>query len=204
MFTGKIPPSSTLIFDIELMEIRNGPRSHESFRDMDLNDDWKLSRQEVCLFDSKQELSASLNIIDHFLTSFHRWSSTWRRNLRNMATHLMTHIMKWWLMTSSKTRMRTKMALYLLGNSPPYMMSFEWLIQLWIRCFIDWKSYIYCCLKQNLPSCNATCEHICKMFYAISLFCFSGWPSSFFTFCTCQTLFIFPLHTEINVIVHFC
>ncbi|XP_030605593.1 peptidyl-prolyl cis-trans isomerase FKBP14 [Archocentrus centrarchus] len=44
---GKIPPSSALIFDIELMEIRNGPRSHESFRDMDLNDDWKLSRQEV-------------------------------------------------------------------------------------------------------------------------------------------------------------
>ncbi|XP_044215092.1 peptidyl-prolyl cis-trans isomerase FKBP14 [Thunnus albacares] len=44
---GQIPPGSTLIFDIELMEIRNGPRSHETFRDMDLNDDWKLSRQEV-------------------------------------------------------------------------------------------------------------------------------------------------------------
>ncbi|KAG8573054.1 hypothetical protein GDO81_012262 [Engystomops pustulosus] len=45
--TGKIPPESTLIFNISLMEIRNGPRSHESFQEMDLNDDWKLSKEEV-------------------------------------------------------------------------------------------------------------------------------------------------------------
>ncbi|XP_076006110.1 peptidyl-prolyl cis-trans isomerase FKBP14-like [Genypterus blacodes] len=45
--TGKIPPESTLTFIIEVLEIRNGPRSHESFQEMDLNDDWKLSRQEV-------------------------------------------------------------------------------------------------------------------------------------------------------------
>lgn len=44
---GKIPPDSTLTFIIELMEIRNGPRSHESFQEMDLNDDWRLSRKEV-------------------------------------------------------------------------------------------------------------------------------------------------------------
>ncbi|XP_068092186.1 peptidyl-prolyl cis-trans isomerase FKBP14 [Hyperolius riggenbachi] len=44
---GKIPPESTLIFDIHLVEIRNGPRSHESFQEMDLNDDWKLSKDEV-------------------------------------------------------------------------------------------------------------------------------------------------------------
>ncbi|XP_062394046.1 peptidyl-prolyl cis-trans isomerase FKBP14 [Sardina pilchardus] len=44
---GKIPGESTLIFDIELVEIRNGPRSHESFQEMDLNDDWRLSRHEV-------------------------------------------------------------------------------------------------------------------------------------------------------------
>ncbi|KAJ8415876.1 hypothetical protein AAFF_G00404330 [Aldrovandia affinis] len=44
---GKIPSDSTLIFNIDLMEIRNGPRSHESFREMDLNDDWKLSKLEV-------------------------------------------------------------------------------------------------------------------------------------------------------------
>ncbi|XP_053323722.1 peptidyl-prolyl cis-trans isomerase FKBP14 [Spea bombifrons] len=44
---GKIPPESTLIFHIDLIEIRNGPRSHESFQQMDLNDDWKLSKQEV-------------------------------------------------------------------------------------------------------------------------------------------------------------
>lgn len=46
-FSGKIPPSSTLIFDIELMDIKNGPRSHDSFKEMDLNDDWKLSKDEV-------------------------------------------------------------------------------------------------------------------------------------------------------------
>uniref|UniRef100_A0A3Q1MTP0 peptidylprolyl isomerase n=4 Tax=Bovidae TaxID=9895 RepID=A0A3Q1MTP0_BOVIN len=42
----KIPPESTLIFNIDLLEIRNGPRSHESFQEMDLNDDWKLSKNE--------------------------------------------------------------------------------------------------------------------------------------------------------------
>ncbi|CAO2603901.1 Peptidyl-prolyl cis-trans isomerase FKBP14 [Lemmus lemmus] len=46
---GKIPPESTLIFNIDLLEIRNGPRSHESFQEMDLDDDWKLSKQEVTL-----------------------------------------------------------------------------------------------------------------------------------------------------------
>ncbi|KAM4705844.1 peptidyl-prolyl cis-trans isomerase FKBP14 isoform 1-T1 [Rhinophrynus dorsalis] len=44
---GKVPPESTLIFSIELLDIRNGPRSHESFQEMDLNDDWKLSKEEV-------------------------------------------------------------------------------------------------------------------------------------------------------------
>lgn len=45
--SGKIPPDSTLTFIIEVLDIRNGPRSHESFQEMDLNDDWKLSKQEV-------------------------------------------------------------------------------------------------------------------------------------------------------------
>nr|XP_060637986.1 peptidyl-prolyl cis-trans isomerase FKBP14 [Anolis sagrei ordinatus] len=47
---GKIPPESTLIFNIDLLEIRNGPRSHESFQEMDLNDDWKLSKDEVKVY----------------------------------------------------------------------------------------------------------------------------------------------------------
>ncbi|XP_075883552.1 peptidyl-prolyl cis-trans isomerase FKBP14 [Nelusetta ayraudi] len=51
---GKIPPSSTLIFDIELMEIKNGQRSHDSFREMDVNDDWKLSKDEVKEFLKKE------------------------------------------------------------------------------------------------------------------------------------------------------
>uniref|UniRef100_A0A8C7JPS8 peptidylprolyl isomerase n=1 Tax=Oncorhynchus kisutch TaxID=8019 RepID=A0A8C7JPS8_ONCKI len=44
---GKGIAHRTLIFDIEIMEIRNGPRSHESFQEMDLNDDWRLSKQDV-------------------------------------------------------------------------------------------------------------------------------------------------------------
>ncbi|XP_074051675.1 peptidyl-prolyl cis-trans isomerase FKBP14 [Macrotis lagotis] len=51
---GKIPPESTLIFNIDLLEIRNGPRSHESFQEMDLNDDWKLSKQEVKVYLKKE------------------------------------------------------------------------------------------------------------------------------------------------------
>ncbi|KAF7237735.1 Peptidyl-prolyl cis-trans isomerase FKBP14 [Varanus komodoensis] len=51
---GKIPPDSVLIFNIELLEIRNGPRSHESFQEMDLNDDWKLSKEEVKVYLKKE------------------------------------------------------------------------------------------------------------------------------------------------------
>ncbi|XFF77046.1 hypothetical protein AB1E18_003265 [Capra hircus] len=51
---GKIPPESTLIFNIDLLEIRNGPRSHESFQEMDLNDDWKLSKNEVKVYLKKE------------------------------------------------------------------------------------------------------------------------------------------------------
>ncbi|OWK06297.1 FKBP14 [Cervus elaphus hippelaphus] len=50
----KIPPESTLIFNIDLLEIRNGPRSHESFQEMDLNDDWKLSKNEVKVYLKKE------------------------------------------------------------------------------------------------------------------------------------------------------
>ena len=44
---GKEGKESTLIFNIDLLEIRNGPRSHESFQEMDLNDDWRLSKHEL-------------------------------------------------------------------------------------------------------------------------------------------------------------
>ncbi|KAL6099983.1 fkbp14 [Pungitius sinensis] len=51
---GKIPPESTLTFVVDVLEIRNGPRSHESFQEMDLNDDWRLSRDEVKVYLRKE------------------------------------------------------------------------------------------------------------------------------------------------------
>ncbi|XP_077446110.1 peptidyl-prolyl cis-trans isomerase FKBP14-like [Stigmatopora argus] len=51
---GKIPPGSTLTYIIELLQIQNGRRSHESFQEMDLNDDWKLSKSEVSQYLRKE------------------------------------------------------------------------------------------------------------------------------------------------------
>ena len=67
--SGKIPPESTLIFNIDLLEIRNGPRSHESFQEMDLNDDWKLSKNEVT-FPFSLSLFPFSSLLPFFFPSF--------------------------------------------------------------------------------------------------------------------------------------
>ncbi|XP_030058400.1 peptidyl-prolyl cis-trans isomerase FKBP14 isoform X2 [Microcaecilia unicolor] len=47
-----VPPA--LAYGKRGKEIRNGPRSHESFQEMDLNDDWKLSKAEVKVYLKKE------------------------------------------------------------------------------------------------------------------------------------------------------
>ncbi|XP_078408140.1 peptidyl-prolyl cis-trans isomerase FKBP7 [Cetorhinus maximus] len=46
----KIPPNSTLLFEIELYAVRQGPRSVESFKLIDLDGDKKLSRDELKIY----------------------------------------------------------------------------------------------------------------------------------------------------------
>ncbi|KAI1898255.1 hypothetical protein AGOR_G00070450 [Albula goreensis] len=46
----KVPPNSTLIFEVELYAISRGPRSMEAFREMDSNKDRSLSKTEVRQF----------------------------------------------------------------------------------------------------------------------------------------------------------
>lgn len=68
-----------MIFDIEIMEIRNGPRSHESFQEMDLNDDWRLSKPEVGI----RGLYTRQGLVDPRVTSY----------MANLIPHLeMSHV----------------------------------------------------------------------------------------------------------------
>uniref|UniRef100_A0A9L0K314 peptidylprolyl isomerase n=1 Tax=Equus asinus TaxID=9793 RepID=A0A9L0K314_EQUAS len=45
---GKIPPDATLIFEIELYAVTKGPRSIETFKQIDTDNDRQLSKAEVC------------------------------------------------------------------------------------------------------------------------------------------------------------
>lgn len=44
---GKIPPDATLIFEIELYAVTKGPRSIETFKQIDMDNDRQLSKTEV-------------------------------------------------------------------------------------------------------------------------------------------------------------
>ncbi|XP_062862321.1 peptidyl-prolyl cis-trans isomerase FKBP7 [Trichomycterus rosablanca] len=42
-----VPPHATVIFEVELLHLRRGPRSMEAFNEMDLNNDKTLTKEEV-------------------------------------------------------------------------------------------------------------------------------------------------------------
>ena len=44
---GKIPPDATVIFEIELYAVTKGPRSVETFKQIDTDNDRQLSKTEV-------------------------------------------------------------------------------------------------------------------------------------------------------------
>ncbi|XP_070929958.1 peptidyl-prolyl cis-trans isomerase FKBP7 isoform X3 [Macaca nemestrina] len=47
---GKIPPDATLIFEIELYAVTKGPRSIETFKQIDTDNDRQLSKAEINLY----------------------------------------------------------------------------------------------------------------------------------------------------------
>ncbi|KAI5613453.1 peptidyl-prolyl cis-trans isomerase FKBP7 precursor, partial [Silurus asotus] len=42
-----VPPNATVIFKVELLHVRRGPRSMEAFKEMDLDNDLTLTKEEV-------------------------------------------------------------------------------------------------------------------------------------------------------------
>jgi hypothetical protein len=47
MSNQKIPPKATLIFEVECLNIEEGPTPVNVFKEIDVNDDNQLSREEV-------------------------------------------------------------------------------------------------------------------------------------------------------------
>ncbi|XP_021011798.1 peptidyl-prolyl cis-trans isomerase FKBP7 isoform X1 [Mus caroli] len=47
---GKIPPNATLMFEIELYAVTKGPRSIETFKQIDMDNDRQLSKAEIELY----------------------------------------------------------------------------------------------------------------------------------------------------------
>ncbi|XP_077927161.1 peptidyl-prolyl cis-trans isomerase FKBP7 isoform X3 [Halichoerus grypus] len=50
---GKIPPDATLIFEIELYAVTKGPRSIETFKQIDMDNDRQLSKTETLFWPSR-------------------------------------------------------------------------------------------------------------------------------------------------------
>ncbi|XDC51615.1 hypothetical protein R6Z07M_002797 [Ovis aries] len=51
---GKIPPDATLIFEIELYAVTKGPRSVETFKQIDVDNDRQLSKTEISHYLKKE------------------------------------------------------------------------------------------------------------------------------------------------------
>lgn len=45
-----MPPNATVVFEVEVFTVSRGPRTMEAFKEMDLNQDKSLTKEEVTVW----------------------------------------------------------------------------------------------------------------------------------------------------------
>jgi len=59
---GNVPPNAALVFDIEIVEIKDGAKPQNVFKEVDMDNNKKLTKEEVAVYFKKEAIRLNLNV----------------------------------------------------------------------------------------------------------------------------------------------